>query len=92
MQPACSNAASADSVMSCKTEPNLCFTRQAHSSLSFSGLTGENGAGDFQDCGISSMPIAEDPPWYPPGPESSMPSTSRSDAVMRYKEKKKARK
>lgn len=92
MQPACSNAASADSVVSCKTEPNLCFTRQARSGLSFSGLTGENGAGDFQDCGISSMPIAGDPPWYPPGPESSMPSTIRNDAVMRYKEKKKARK
>ncbi|KAI3457694.1 hypothetical protein Pfo_014357 [Paulownia fortunei] len=92
MQPACSNAASADSVISFKTEPNLCFAREAHSGLSFSGITGESNAGDYQDCGASSMPIMGEPPWYPPGPESSMPSTSRSDAVMRYKEKKKARK
>ncbi|KAH6824204.1 hypothetical protein C2S53_011715 [Perilla frutescens var. hirtella] len=91
MHPACSNAASADSVVSCKTEPNLCFTRQAQSGLSFSGLTGETSAGDYQDCGISSTPIVGDPPWYPQGPESSMPSTIRTNAVMRYKEKKKAR-
>ncbi|KAL8511359.1 hypothetical protein ACS0TY_017959 [Phlomoides rotata] len=74
MQPACSNA---DSVISCKTEPNLCFMRQG---MSFSGVTGESSGGD-QDCGVSS-------PWGVPGPESSR----RSDAVMRYKEKKKARK
>ncbi|PIN11515.1 hypothetical protein CDL12_15884 [Handroanthus impetiginosus] len=92
MQSACSNAASADSVMSCKTDPNLCFARQAPSGLSFSGLTGESSVGDYQDCGASSIPIVGEPPWYPPGPESSMPSTSRSDAVMRYKEKKKSRK
>ncbi|XP_011100551.1 zinc finger protein CONSTANS-LIKE 9 [Sesamum indicum] len=92
MQPACSNAASADSVLSCKTDPNLYFARQAHSSLSFSGLTGESSAGDYQDCGVSSKPMMGEPPWYPPGTESSMPPTSRNDAVMRYKEKKKARK
>ncbi|KAL0354308.1 UNVERIFIED_CONTAM: Zinc finger protein CONSTANS-LIKE 9 [Sesamum angustifolium] len=92
MQPACSNAASADSVLSCKTDPNLYFARQAHSSLSFSGLTGESSAGDYQDCGVSSKPMMGEPPWYPPGTESSMPSASRNDAVMRYKEKKKARK
>ncbi|KAL0400254.1 UNVERIFIED_CONTAM: Zinc finger protein CONSTANS-LIKE 9 [Sesamum radiatum] len=57
MQPACSNAASADSVLSCKTDPNLYFARQAHSSLSFSGLTGESSAGDYQDCGVSSKPM-----------------------------------
>ncbi|KAL8474062.1 hypothetical protein ACS0TY_030784 [Phlomoides rotata] len=92
MQPACSNAASAVSVISCKTEPNLCFARQTHSTLSFSGLTGENSAGDYQDCGVSSIPIKGEPPWYPLGPVTSWPSTSRSNAVMRYKEKKKARK
>ncbi|KAK4386304.1 Zinc finger protein CONSTANS-LIKE 9 [Sesamum angolense] len=92
MQPACSNAASADSVVSCKTEPNLCFTRQAHSGLSFSGLNGETSAADYQDCGVSSILIMGEPPWGPPGPESSMPPSSRSDAVMRYKEKKKTRK
>ncbi|KAL0320032.1 UNVERIFIED_CONTAM: Zinc finger protein CONSTANS-LIKE 9 [Sesamum radiatum] len=92
MQPACSNAASADSVVSCKTEPNLCFTKQAHSGLSFSGLNGETSAADYQDCGVSSILIMGEPPWGPPGPESSMPPSSRSDAVMRYKEKKKTRK
>ncbi|PIN20353.1 hypothetical protein CDL12_06944 [Handroanthus impetiginosus] len=93
MQPACSNGASADSVISCKTEPNLGFTRQAHSGLSFSGLTGESSAGDYQDCVVSSsMLIMGEPPWAPPGPESSMPPSSRSNAVMRYKEKRKTRK
>ncbi|KAM0959052.1 hypothetical protein EV1_024071 [Malus domestica] len=86
-QPACSNAASADSVMSTKTDPVICFpAKQAHSNLSFSGITGESSAGDCQDCGASSTP------WYPPCPESSMQSANRSNAVMRYKEKKKARK
>lgn len=94
MQPACSNAASADSVISCKTEPNLYFMRQAHSGISFSGLTGESSGGvDYQDCGASSMLHMGEPPWGLPGPESTMPpSSSRSNAVMRYKEKKKIRK
>ncbi|OAY35070.2 zinc finger protein CONSTANS-LIKE 9 [Manihot esculenta] len=93
MQQACSNAASADSMMSAKTEPVLCFTtRQGHSSLSFSGLTGESSAGDYQDCGASSMLLMGEPPWCPPCPESSCPSANRSNAVMRYKEKKKTRK
>lgn len=91
MQPACSNV-SADSVISCKTEPNLCFARQTNSNLSFSGVTGESSAGDYQDYGVSSIPTTGEPPWYPPGPETSWSSTTRTDAVMRYKEKKKARK
>ncbi|KAG6387047.1 hypothetical protein SASPL_152229 [Salvia splendens] len=93
MPPACSNAASADSVVSCKTEPNICFMRQAHSGLSFSRLTGESSGVDYQDCGASPMLNMGDPPWGLPGPESAIPpSSSRSDAVMRYKEKKKTRK
>lgn len=92
VQPACSNAASADSMMSSKTEPVHCFSsRPAHSTLSFSGLT-ESSAGDHQDCGASSMLLMGDPPWCPPGTESSFASDSRSSAVMRYKEKKKTRK
>ncbi|XP_055823607.1 zinc finger protein CONSTANS-LIKE 9-like [Solanum dulcamara] len=91
VQSACSNAASAESMMSCKTEPpTLCFARQ-QSSVSFSNLTGESNAGDYQDCGASSMLRMGELPWHPPCPESSMPSTSRSDAVLRYKEKKKTR-
>lgn len=88
MQPACSTAASADSVASCKTEPNICYTRQH----SFSGVTGECSTGDYQDCGASSMLIMGEPPWYPPGAENAMPPSSRNDAVMRYMEKKKTRK
>ncbi|KAL7188672.1 hypothetical protein ACSBR1_038517 [Camellia fascicularis] len=49
MQLAISNPASADSVMSSKTDPNLCFARHAHSSISFSGLSVECGAADHQD-------------------------------------------
>lgn len=76
--PACSNAASADSVLSSKTEPNLCFVKQAHSGISFSGLSIESngGGGDHLDCVASPMPV----------------STTRTSAVLRYKEKKKARK
>ncbi|KAF5726528.1 B-box type zinc finger protein with CCT domain isoform 1 [Tripterygium wilfordii] len=93
IHPACSNAASADSMVSSKTEPILCLPgRQGPTSLSFSGLTGENSAGDYQDCGASSMLLMGEPPWCSPGRESSFPSASRSNAVMRYKEKKKARK
>ncbi|KAK6932887.1 CCT domain [Dillenia turbinata] len=95
VQPACSNPVSADSIMSSKTDPNLYFpARQAHSSLSlsFSGLTGENSTGDYQDCGVSSRILIGEPPWYPPCPENSLSSSSRSSAVLRYKEKKKTRK
>ncbi|KAA8526643.1 hypothetical protein F0562_008154 [Nyssa sinensis] len=91
LQPASSIAASADSMMSSKTEPYLCFTRQAHSGLSFSGVTGESSAGDYQDCGASSVLLTGEPPWCPPCPENH-PSASRSSAVLRYREKKAARK
>ncbi|XXG53219.1 hypothetical protein AAC387_Pa03g1349 [Persea americana] len=98
MQAACSIAASTDSLMSnagAKSDSNLYLpARQARSSLSlsFSGLTGESSAGDYQDCGVSSMLLMGEPPWYPPGPENSLPTASRDNAVMRYKEKKKTRK
>ncbi|XP_021776471.1 zinc finger protein CONSTANS-LIKE 10-like [Chenopodium quinoa] len=93
VQPACSNAASADSLMSVKTEPNPGIAaKQAHSNLSFSGITRESSGGDYQDCGASSMLLLGEPPWCPPCPDSSIQSASRTEAVMRYKEKKKARK
>ncbi|XP_042508995.1 zinc finger protein CONSTANS-LIKE 9-like [Macadamia integrifolia] len=91
LQPECSNAASADSIISSKTEPNLCFSsRQAHSSLSlsFSGLTEESNGGDYQDCGESSTILMGEPPWFPPCPDNSYPSASRDSAVMRYKAKR----
>ncbi|XP_008803171.2 zinc finger protein CONSTANS-LIKE 10 [Phoenix dactylifera] len=99
MQATYSNAVSADSVMSnpgSKADPSLCIpTRQARSSLSlsFSGLTGESSAGDYQDCGMSSGLFMGEPPWCPTAPESSSYTPAgRDSAVMRYKEKKKARK
>ncbi|GMP25935.1 hypothetical protein CsSME_00002579 [Camellia sinensis var. sinensis] len=49
MQLAISNPASADSVISSKTDPNLCFATHAHSSISFSGLSVESSAADHQD-------------------------------------------
>lgn len=91
--PACSNPASADSILSTKTDSIFCFTgRQAQSNLSFSGITGESNAGEYQDCGASSMLIMGEPPWLKPCPENNLQSANRSDAVMRYKEKKKSRK
>ncbi|KAI3828126.1 hypothetical protein L1987_02223 [Smallanthus sonchifolius] len=87
VQPACSNAASGDSVRSCKTEPNLCYWN-----ISFSSLTGESNGGDYQDCGATSMPLMGEPPWHTPAHDSTTPSGIRNDAVLRYKEKKKTRK
>ncbi|XP_039008590.1 zinc finger protein CONSTANS-LIKE 9-like isoform X2 [Hibiscus syriacus] len=93
VQPTCSNGASADSMMSNKTDSILYFAgRQAHSSLSFSGLTGESSRGDYQDCGASPMLLMAEPPWCPPCTENTFQSSTRSNAVMRYKEKKKTRK
>ncbi|CAH2044815.1 unnamed protein product [Thlaspi arvense] len=97
-QPAVSNAASGDSFMSCRTEPIICFSSQpSHSNISFSGVIGESNTGDFQDCGASSMKqlSREPPPWFPPTSQeisASSHATTRNNAVMRYKEKKKARK
>lgn len=91
VQPTCSDAASADSMVSCKTDSILYFARQ--SSLSVSNQTGgECSAGDHQDCGVSPMLLMGEPPWCTPCPDISSSSTSRSNAVLRYKEKKKTRK
>ncbi|CAL5203534.1 unnamed protein product [Lathyrus oleraceus] len=94
-QPACSNAASADSILSTKTEPNFCITtKQSQSSLSFSGINEDGCAGDYQDCGASSMFLMGEPPWLNTCPENELQlqSANRCSAVMRYKEKKKTRK
>ncbi|CAN6921917.1 unnamed protein product [Brassica oleracea var. botrytis] len=94
VQPAESN----DSFMSSKTEPIICYTsKPAHSNISFSGVTGESCAGDFQECGASSsVQLLGDPPWYPQTSQQDnnacSHSVTRNNAVMRYKEKKKARK
>ncbi|KAK8517880.1 hypothetical protein V6N13_128036 [Hibiscus sabdariffa] len=93
IQPTCSNVASADSMLSSKTDSILYFTaRQDHSSFSFSGLTGESSGGGYLDCGASSLLLMGEPSWRPPSAEGPFPPAARSDAVMRYKEKKKTRK
>ncbi|KAJ6814333.1 zinc finger protein CONSTANS-LIKE 9-like [Iris pallida] len=99
IQPACSNPASVDSMMSnpgTKADPSVCFpARQAHSSLSlsFSGLAGESTRGDYPDPEMSSMLLMGEPPWFPTGPECTpVNAVNRDSAVMRYKEKKKNRK
>ncbi|CAH9072868.1 unnamed protein product [Cuscuta epithymum] len=64
-----------------RTEPNLCYTRE--------GITEDC----HQDRVASSMILmGEPPPWTSPASDNLMPSTIRSDAVLRYKEKKKTRK
>lgn len=79
-----------------KADSNMSFPpRKAHSniSLSFSGLTGDSSGGDYQDCVVSSMLLMGEPQCFVAGPESSsLPIVTRDSAVMRYKEKKKARK
>nr|WQK28215.1 CONSTANS-like protein 7 [Cymbidium sinense] len=98
VQEASSNEISADSVMpnqGVKAEYNMAISaRKTHSSLSrtFSSLTGESSAGDYQDCGMSSMLLMGEPPWYPFSSDISIQAANRDNAVMRYKEKKKTRK
>ncbi|XP_010542039.1 PREDICTED: zinc finger protein CONSTANS-LIKE 9-like [Tarenaya hassleriana] len=89
-QFSCNNMATADSVLSNKTEPAICFTsRQAHSSLSFSGISADtNSTLDNQDCGASPAMILTGEPLFTEG----LLQKSRIDAVMRYREKKKTRK
>eukprot|EP01018_Ginkgo_biloba_P025206 Gb_06394 [translate_table: standard] len=69
------------------------YPRPPHSSLSLSlsGLSGENSAADYQDCGESPKCLKGEPPWGPTSPDSAF-SNARDNAMMRYKEKKKARK
>ncbi|CAG7895608.1 zinc finger protein CONSTANS-LIKE 10 [Brassica rapa] len=93
-QPAGSNAASEDSFMTCRTEPIICFSSQpAHSNISFSVVMGDSNAGDFQDCGASSMQkLSREIITSQEETNASSHATTRNNAVLRYKEKKKARK
>ncbi|XP_065040351.1 zinc finger protein CONSTANS-LIKE 10-like isoform X1 [Musa acuminata AAA Group] len=97
MQIPCSDAVCADSVMSNPEEdPDCAFPEckvQSSLSFSFSGVTGESNAGDYQNCRKSDMLLMGKPPWYFAGSGSfSLPTSSRECALMRYKEKKKSRK
>ncbi|RAL39337.1 hypothetical protein DM860_002870 [Cuscuta australis] len=79
-------AISGDSIMSCcwTEPPNACFG-QSNNKMSFSNATGDScgggGGGDHQDCGTSSL-----------GDLPLTSTSSRTVAVLRYKEKKKTRK
>ncbi|CAM8941242.1 unnamed protein product [Rhodiola kirilowii] len=87
VQPESSNG---DSMMTSKTEPILhSKQKQSSSTLSFSGLAGDSSA-DFLDCGASSMISLKETPWCLSFQERSSPS-ARTEAVLRYKEKKKMR-
>ncbi|CAH1444662.1 unnamed protein product [Lactuca virosa] len=91
VQPTCSNAASFDSLRSCKTEPpHVCY--KPHSTISFSSLTGESNTRDYKDCGASSMFLMGEPPCCTLAHDSTTPSGIRNDTVLPYKEKKKTRK
>ncbi|KAL8238047.1 hypothetical protein R6Q59_019128 [Mikania micrantha] len=97
-QPACSTAASAESLMSCKTEPNLCYARQ-HSNISSRVSPWKAVQVIIKTVGRLQGFCWANPPWYNSGPgpgpardQTATPSGSRSDAVLRYKEKKKRRK
>ncbi|KAI7751127.1 hypothetical protein M8C21_013288 [Ambrosia artemisiifolia] len=92
VQPACSNAASGDSLRSCNTEPPIPCYGNPFSNISFSSLTGESNAGNYQDCEASSTFLRGEPPWCTPAHDSATRSGIRNDAVLRYKEKKKNRK
>lgn len=92
MKPTGSNASSADSMISCKTNPSGCVARQI-SNISFSGVPGESNAVNYQDGDASRMLLMGEPqPWCSQGSESSLTSDIRNSAVQRYKEKKKTRK
>ncbi|MCI26650.1 zinc finger protein CONSTANS-LIKE 9-like, partial [Trifolium medium] len=68
IQPACSNATSADSILSTKSESVLYFTeRQSLSNI----LRKDASAGDNLECGASSMLLMGEPPWCPPCPVTS---------------------
>ncbi|RWW79780.1 hypothetical protein BHE74_00011927, partial [Ensete ventricosum] len=58
-------------------------------SLSFSGLTGESSAGDYQDCGMSTMLLMGEPCMVGPERPSLPTAASQDSAVIHYEEKKK---
>ncbi|CAL9197194.1 unnamed protein product [Musa hybrid cultivar] len=98
-QATCGNAVSADPAMSNpegNADSSLALPgRQVQSTLSFSfsGVTGESSAGEYQDCGMSGMLLTGEPSCYHAGPgSSSLPTSNRESALIRYKEKKKTRK
>ncbi|PIM99669.1 hypothetical protein CDL12_27832 [Handroanthus impetiginosus] len=83
MQPACSNQLSTDSITSCKSDQNACMSRPGQSTLPPNN-------GDHPEYEGFSMVVMEEYPHYIPYPENQF-LASRDGAVLRYKEKKKAR-
>lgn len=71
---------------SCNKDIGMPFTPGP---LSLITITGESNAADYQDCGLSSVFLANESPW-----ESSLVTSfpqARDKAKMRYNEKKKTR-
>ncbi|KAL0398916.1 UNVERIFIED_CONTAM: Zinc finger protein CONSTANS-LIKE 10 [Sesamum radiatum] len=91
MQQACSKQVSADdSITSCKSDTNICFTEPAQSTLSLSFLALDHE--DHLDCEGFSMATIEEHPCNIPYPGNQFSSAFRDGAVLRYKEKRKSRK
>lgn len=92
LMQAMSGSANRMLINSCNRNINLAFpTGQITSSISLSpsNLTGESGAADSQDSGLSPGFLATEPPW-----ESNFEISNqqaRDKAKMRYNEKKKTR-
>ncbi|KAL7130501.1 hypothetical protein ABFS83_13G138100 [Erythranthe nasuta] len=82
-----SKSETADSITS--ADLNVCFPRPAQSTLSVS-----NGCdiGDYPECGDFSMVMTDEHPCNSLYPDNQLPSAWRDGAVLRYREKKKARK
>lgn len=87
LQQTCSNAISGDSITS--SDLNGCFSRPAKPTVSFSDGCS---VGDYPECEEFSMVMTEEHPCIIPCIESQLPSAWRDGAVLRYKEKRKARK
>lgn len=94
MKQTCSNPLSSESMRSCKSDSINCVPRPEPStlSISFSGRTTECNIGDHPENGGFSPVIIEEHPYDILFPENHFSSAIRDDAVLRYKEKRKARK
>lgn len=91
MKQACSSQISADSTASCKSDSYVSVPRAYTRSISFSALTDDCNIGDYAECGGYPSVMTEENSSIILYPESQFQAT-RDDAVLRYKEKRKARK
>ncbi|KAL8469266.1 hypothetical protein ACS0TY_032187 [Phlomoides rotata] len=91
MKQACSSQVSAASTTSCKSDSYVSVPRAYTRSISFSALTDDCNIGDYAECGGYPSVMMEEHSCLVVCPENQL-STTRDDAVLRYKEKRKGRK